>query len=62
MQRLQEDQSSGGGGGKLSPGQAAGEERVEVVVELDPDVAARILALGPNWQDKVNAILKMAKV
>lgn len=36
--------------------------RVEVVVELDADVAAKVKALGPDWQERINEILKAAKL
>jgi uncharacterized protein (DUF4415 family) len=36
--------------------------RVEVVVELDTDVIEKIKALGPDWQTRVNEILKAAKL
>jgi uncharacterized protein (DUF4415 family) len=60
-----EDFVSGGEGGAdtpYSPSAPSTAERVEVTVELDADVVAKIKALGPNWQEKVNAILKMAKI
>ncbi|HEV7416824.1 MAG TPA: BrnA antitoxin family protein [Tianweitania sediminis] len=64
MQKQHDDrlsyETAGGEFIPLSP--STPDRRVEMSVELDADVAEKIKALGPDWQEKVNLILRTAKL
>lgn len=64
MQGSDSDKPDGkaGSGADASKAGRSGDDRVEITVLLDADVVSRLKRLGPDWQEKVNAILKDARL